>query len=141
MMLAGILATGSLAQTSTDPDVSGVWVQSSNQAIKWTFTQKDDKLHVQEMDGDKAVADFTCSLSGQECQVSEDGHSEKIMMYYNGPKLVVIREHGNDALKQRMSVSADGKTLQVETVPLSESQKAETLTFGRQVITASNSKP
>jgi hypothetical protein len=140
-MLTGVFAAGSLAQTSTDPDVSGIWVQSSNGAIKWTLTQKDDKIHVQEMDGDRAVADFTCSLSGQECQVSEDGHSEKIMMYYNGPKLVVIREHGNDALKQRLSVSADGKTLEVETVPLSESQKADTVTFARQVNTASNNKP
>jgi hypothetical protein len=37
-------------------------------------------------------------------------------------------------------VSSDGKTLQVETVPLSASQKAETLTFQRQVEASSNNK-
>jgi hypothetical protein len=139
-MLTGVFSAGIVAQTPTDPDVSGTWVQSSNEAIKWTFAQKDNKMHVQEMNGDKVIADFTCSLGGQECEVTEDGRPEKIMMYYNGPKLVAIRERGNDAVKQRISVSADGKTLQMETVPLSAAQKSETLTFERQVTTASNTK-
>ena len=50
--------------------------------------------------------------------------AEKVMMYFNGDKLVEIRERGNDAIKQRLTVSADGKTLTVETVPLDSNQKA-----------------
>jgi hypothetical protein len=140
VLVAGGFSAGILAQTPTEPDVSGTWVQSSNQAVKWVFDQKDGKMHVQEMNGDKVVGDFTCALSGQECQVKEDGQSVKVMLYYNGPKLIAIRVHGDDALKQRLSVSADGKTLQVETVPLSASQKAETLTFQRRAAATSSSK-
>ncbi len=140
LTLAGAFSAVVMAQTSTEPDVSGTWVQSSNGAIKWILTQKDGKMHVQEMNGDRVVGDFTCALSGQECEVKEDGRSEKVMLYYNGPKLVAIRVRGDDALKQRLSVSPDGKTLQVETVPLSASQKAETLTFQRQAEASSNNK-
>ncbi len=139
-MVTGGCSTCILAQTNTQPDVSGTWVQNSNGAIKWIFAQKDGSMHVREMDGDRVVGDFTCALSGAECVVKEDGHSEKVMFYYNGPKLVAIRVRGDDALKQRLSVSADGKTLQVETVPLSTSQKAETLTFQRQTATSTGSK-
>jgi hypothetical protein len=138
--LAGAFSVGMLAQTSTEPDVSGTWVQSSNGAIKWILAQKDGKMHVQEMNDSRVVGDFTCALSGQECEVKEDGRSEKVMLYYNGSKLVAIRVRGDDATKQRLSVSSDGKTLQVETVPLSASQKAETLTFQRQVEASSNNK-
>lgn len=140
LTLAGAFSAVVMAQTSTEPDVSGTWVQTSNGAIKWILTQKDRKMHVQEMNGDRVVGDFTCALSGQECEVKEDGRSEKVMLYYNGPKLVAIRVRGDDALKQRLSVSPDGKTLQVETVPLSASQKAETLTFQRQAEASSNNK-
>jgi hypothetical protein len=129
---------GVLAQTPGASDISGTWVESSNESIKWVFDPKDDKMHVQKMNGDTVVADFTCTLSGQECGVKEDGRPEKIMIYYNGPQLIAIRERGNDVLKQRISVSSDGKTLQVETVPLSGSQKSETVTFQRQVASSNN---
>ncbi len=90
-------------------------------------------MHVRETNGDKLVADFTCVIDGQECAVREDGRSIKIMLYYNGPAFIAIRERGgNDVQKERITVSPDGKTLEVETVPLFDSQKSEKLTFVRQ---------
>lgn len=138
-MIAGTCSPGMLAQTSTKPDISGTWVESTNEAIKWVFTSKDDSMHVREMDGDRLVADFTCVVDGQECAVKEDGRPLKVMLYYNGPVFVAIRERGNDVTKERITVSPDGKTLEVETVPLSETQKSEKLTFERQQ-TSSESK-
>jgi hypothetical protein len=123
-LLAGITLA---AQT---PDLSGTWVADSNGSEKWVLEQKQDKMHVRELSGDKVESEFTCSLDGQEC--AEKGHHEKIMMYFNGAKLVEIRERGNGSTKQRLAVSADGKTLTVETVPLSSDQKAETMMFHRQ---------
>jgi hypothetical protein len=84
------------------------------------------------LEGDKVKADFTCSLSGQECSVKEDGHAEKVMLYFNGANLVEIRERGGDTIKERFTVSADGKTLTEETVPLAPTQKSETVSFHRQ---------
>ena len=84
------------------------------------------------MSGDRVEVEFTCALNGQECPAKEEGHSEKIMMYFNGDKLVEIRERANGTVKQRLTVSADGKTLSVETIPLSSDEKAETQAFRRQ---------
>lgn len=55
-------------------------------------------------------------------------------MYFNGAKLVEIRERGESAIKQWLTVSADGKTLTVETVPLVSGAKPETASFHRQDI-------
>jgi hypothetical protein len=129
IVFGAALAMPVLAQT---PDLSGTWVDSSHASQKWILEQKDGKLHVKELDGDKVEANYTCSLDGQECEAKEEGHSEKIMMYFNGTKLVKICEKGASTVKQRLEVSADGKTLNVETVPLSSDQRAETVSFRRQ---------
>lgn len=139
-MIAGACATSMPAQTTAKPDISGTWVESSNQAVKWVFAQKDDSMHIRETNGDKLVADFTCAIDGQECAVKEDGRPIKIMLYYNGPAFIAIRERGgNDVHKERITLSVDGKTLVVETVPLFPPQKSEKLTFERQP-TSSDSK-
>jgi len=132
VILAGVFSTCLYAQASGEPDVSGNWVDSANGSLKWMVTEKDGKIHVQEMNGEKVEADYTCPLNGQECPVSEEGRHETVMIYYNGDKLVEIRERGGDTLKRRISLSPDGKTMQVERVPLSPTQKSETLTFQRQ---------
>jgi len=126
-----LLVASSMALAAQTPDVSGTWQSDSNASVKWVLEQKDGKIHVQEMNGEKVETDFTCSLSGTECAVKEGGHSEKMMMYFNGPKLVEIRERGSDTLKRRLSVSDDGKKLTVETVPLSALDKSETESFHR----------
>jgi hypothetical protein len=121
-----------LVLTAQTKDFSGTWQSDSNASQKWVLDQKDGRIHVQEMNGGRVEADFTCSLNGQECNAKENGRSEKIMMYFNGDKLVEIRERNAVSSKQRLTVSDDGKTLTVETVPLSSDQKAETLSFRRQ---------
>jgi hypothetical protein len=127
-----LTACGLAAQTASQPDVSGTWIEQSNGDTKWVLTEKDDTIHVQEMTGDKIDTEFTCPLNGQECSAKIAGHSEKMMVYYNGDKLVEISEGRDGASKKRLTVSADGKTLSVELVPLSSSQKTETLQFRRQ---------
>ena len=84
------------------------------------------------MNGEKGKANFTCSVEGWECAVKDDGHAEKVTIYFNGSRLVQIRERGQETLKQRLTLSADGKTMTVETVPLSSGQRSETTSFRRQ---------
>jgi hypothetical protein len=129
LLLAAALAHTLAAQT---PNVSGTWLADSNGSLKLIFDQKDDRLRVQELEGDKVKADFTCALNGKECSIKEDGRSEKVMLYFNGAKLVEIRERGSDTVKERFTISDDGKTLTEETVPLTSNQRAETLSFRRQ---------
>jgi hypothetical protein len=130
VLLAGVFAGPAFGQTSNvQPDVSGTWIGPTGKII---LTQKDGSLRVQSFNGDKSAADYTCNLDGRECAVKEAGRPEKVMVYFNGPKLVEIKEHGNDSEKRRFTLSADGKTLQVEMIPLSSEQKPETLTFQRE---------
>jgi len=128
LLLAVFLPTLA-AQT---PDVSGTWRLDSNTSLQWILSQERGNMHVRELSGGKVEADFTCSLNGTECKVKENGRSEKLIMYFNGAKLVEIRERGANAIEQRLTVSADGKTLTVETVPLAPYQKPETQSFHRQ---------
>jgi hypothetical protein len=121
-----------VAQAPTRPDVSGTWVDQSTGSIKWVLTEKDGQMHVVETNGDKVETDFTCPLNGKECAVKQDGRSEKMMIYYNGDKLVEISEGHEGVSKKRLSMSADGKTLSVEIIPLASTDKTETMSFRRQ---------
>ena len=130
VVLSGILAAPMFGQASNaQPDVSGTWVGGAGKMI---LNEKDGKLHLQSFNGNSLASDYTCALDGSECAIKEAGHSEKVMVYFNGPKLVEIKERGSDTGKRRFTLSQDGKTLQVEVVPLNSDQKPETLTFQRQ---------
>jgi hypothetical protein len=131
--LAAIFAAGAYAQSNTaTPDVSGTWLNNADAASKLVLTEKDGKLRIQELSSDKPVADYTCAMDGKECTVKESGHSEKVMIYYNGPKVVEIKERGEETVKRRFAVGSDGKTLEVEIIPLSGPQKPEKQTFQRE---------
>ncbi len=129
MMLMGACAFG---QAPSGASLSGTWVAENNGEVKWLLTETDHDIHIKEMLGERVEADFTCPINGQECAVKIDGHSEKIMVYYNGDKLVELFEGPNGPDKKRLSVSADGKTLTVETVPMSAQQRKETIVFQKQ---------
>lgn len=121
------------AQTgSSAPDLSGTWLDNSNNAIKMAFQEKGDNIKVHETDGDKVVADYSCTLNGTQCEVKEDGRPVKVMIYYNGSKLVEITERGSDVEKRRFSLSSDGNTMQMEVIPMSSSGKTTTHTFQKQ---------
>jgi hypothetical protein len=127
-----------LSQSASEPDLSGNWVDSSNASDKITIQEKGNKIQVHETDGDKVTADYTCSLSGQQCESKEDGHSAKVMIYYNGSKLVEITERGSDVSKRRFSLSKDGNTMSVEIIPVSSEGNTTTRTYQKQDAQVAN---
>jgi hypothetical protein len=133
LLFAFVFATVSFAQGASNPDLSGTWLDSSNSAARITFKENGDKIHVHEQDGDKVIADYSCNLSGQPCNVNEDGHPVKVILYYNGSKLVEITERGNEVDKRRFSLGQDGKTMLVENIPLSSEEKTSTRTYQKEV--------
>jgi hypothetical protein len=114
------------------PNISGIWTSESTASLKWVIEQTPETIHIQEINGGKSEADFTCPLGGRVCDVKEDHRSEKVMIYFNAGKLVEIRERDGDASKEWLTVSPDGNTLTVETVPLSSSEKLNKTLFHRQ---------
>ena len=133
LLAAFVLTPSSFAQSSSGPvDMSGTWVDQSNAGDKLVLLEKGDKIQVREMDGDKVVADYTCNLNGAQCSTKEDGHSVNVMIYYNGSKLVEIKERGSDVEKRRFTLADDGKTMQVEVIPLSGEGKTSRRTYQKQ---------
>jgi hypothetical protein len=136
LSLACICVPLCLAQSN--PDLSGTWVDTTNAAAKIAIQEKGDTIKVHETDGDKVVADYTCNLNGQQCDIEEDGHPAKVMAYYNGSKLVEITERGKDVTKRLFSLSKDGNSLTMELVPISSEGKTVTRTFQKQQSQVTN---
>lgn len=132
LLFAFAFAPNSFAQGASDPDLSGNWLDSANSGARITFKEKGDTIHVHEQDGDKVIADYSCNINGQQCDVKEEGHSTKVTLYYNGPKLVQITERGNDVEKRTFLMGQDGKTMQVEIIPLSSQGKTSTRTYQKE---------
>ena len=130
--IMAVLLTPSFAQNSTQPDLSGTWVDRANNADKITVSEQGDNIQIRETEGDKVVANYKCSLDGKQCESKEEGRSAKVMTYYNGAKLVEIIERGSDVTKRRFSLSQDGKTMVVEMMPLTDESKVITRTFQKQ---------
>src|ERR1700685_766706 len=80
LALAFAVTPISFAQTASDPDLSGTWLDQSNSADKITLLEKGDKIQVREMNGDRVVADYACNLGGQQCAVKEDGRPVHVML-------------------------------------------------------------
>lgn len=117
---------------ASPPDLSGNWVDSTNSTQKITISEKGDTIKVREMDGDRVVADYTCNLSGQPCKFKEEGRPVQVTLYYNGSKLVEFKQRGNEVEKRLFTLSNDGKTMQVETIPLSSTGKSNQRTYQKQ---------
>ncbi|SRR5579875_1864126 len=131
--LAFAFAPISFGQTASgDPDLSGTWVDSSNAAQKITIIEKGDTIKVREMDGDRVVADYTCNLSGQPCNIKEDGRTIQVTLYYNGSKLIEFKQRGNDVEKRRFSLTNGGNAMLVETIPISSTGKIIQQTYQKQ---------
>lgn len=132
VVLAFVLTPMSFAQSASDPDLSGTWLDQSNANEKITLIEKGDKIQVHETDGGRVIADYTCNLSGAECKVKENGRTVSVTIYYNGPKLVEIKQRGSEAEKRRFWLGEDGKTMSVEIIPLSGEGKTTTHTYQKQ---------
>ena len=135
-MALSIVTPLSFAQTGSEPDLSGTWADRANAADKITVSEKDGSIQFRETDGNRVIADYTCSLNGKECESKEEGRSAKVMTYYNGAKLVEITERGNDVTKRRFSLSQDGKTMIMEVMPLTDESKVTTRTFQKEAGTS-----
>jgi hypothetical protein len=51
---------------------------------------------------------------------------QKVSMCFNGPKLVELETRGNQVVKRRFTVTGDGDTMDLETIPIVPTGKSET---------------
>jgi len=112
----------------------GQWQQSDgNGEPKTTWTLKDmgSSIHVSNSTNTATVMEFECNTEGKECAVKHAGHSSKVSMWFNGAKLVELETTGSQVVKRRFTVTGDGDTMELETIPIVPTGSGETTHFKR----------
>jgi hypothetical protein len=80
--------------------------------------QEDDaSIQISESeDGANQKVELKCTTDGKECKIG--GEKAKASFWYNGPMLVEMETKGDHVQRYRMKLSADGKTLTVDTTSI-----------------------
>jgi hypothetical protein len=113
------------------PSITGTWVLQSDKNVKLVIDQSDQKIHVQEVEGNDLKEDYTCNLNGKDCDFKQEGHAAKVSLWHNGAKLVELVTRGSDVVKRRFTLAPDGNSLSVEMSRISPSGKNETFAYAR----------
>jgi hypothetical protein len=128
-----VLAAVVLADDSEQrAKLTGSWQETGDAKVasSWTLQPLPDRMHIASSNGSKTVVEFDCKLA-QECDIKDSGHHAKVMMYFNGPKLVETETMGSRIVKRRFTVTGDGNTMELEVIPIEPDGKTETIVFKR----------
>jgi hypothetical protein len=109
-------------------DKAPVWV------VEDIVKNKDEFIHITRTVGGQTVSDFECNV-GVECAVKDAGKSAKVIMYFNGSRLVETETKGSEVVKRRFTLAPKDDTLEVEVMPLVPSGDTEKLVFKRLALT------
>jgi len=110
----------------------GSWMRPGAGTEGWVFDSVAGGLHVRQIQGKIAVADFQCNTDGQNCEVKLSGHKATVSMYYNGQALVQLETRGSEIVKRRFSVEPSRNTMKVTVTPMTgRAVQPEELEFER----------
>jgi hypothetical protein len=120
------------------PNLSGTWQFDSSKSqlhtmtladATWVISEDDSSIQIAESeDGAGKKLDLKCTTDGKECKIG--GAKATASFWYNGPMLVEMENKGEHVTRYRMKLSADGKTLTVETTSIvPQSTQADVLVF------------
>ena len=113
----------------------GKWQQSDgNRETTWTLKEKGSSLHLSNSTNAAPAMEFECNTEGKECTVKHSGHSSKVSMWFNGAKLVELETTGNQVVKRRFTVTGDGDSMELETIPIAPAGTGETTHFKRVAV-------
>ena len=77
------------------------------------------------------VENFECNTDGKECSIKHSGHSSKVSIWFNGSKMVELETTGSQVVKRRFSVTGNGDTMELETIPVVPGGSPEVTRFKR----------
>ena len=111
-------------QKAPHSDKTPVWV------VEDILKNKDEFIHITRSVGGQTVSDFECNV-GLECAVKDAGKAAKVMMYFNGARLVETETKGNEVVKRRFTIASNDDTLEVEVMRVVPAGDTEKLVFKR----------
>jgi hypothetical protein len=139
--LSTLLLAGSALTADDDvrAKLTGKWLSDGNGEAKstWTLKEVGDSIHVNNSNATGIIVEFDCNVGGKECEIKHAGHKSKVAMWFNGPKLVEMETIGTQVVKRRFTVTGNGDTMDLETIPLVPGGETETTHFKRDPAEAS----
>lgn len=120
----------STGETGT-PGFSGKWALQQDTSVELVLEQTSDSIQLRETKAGTMKTEYVCNTNGKECPAKDEGHSAKVSLWFNGPKLVEIISRGHELTRRRYSIADDGATLRVEVSTMSGAAKNETLVYTR----------
>lgn len=123
------------------PNLSGTWQFDSTQSqvhtvtiagATWVINEDDSSIEISESEsGANKKVEMKCTIDGKECKLS--GEKATASFWYNGPMLVEMESKGDHVTRFRMKLSADGKTLTVDSTSIvPQSTQNDVLVFKKQ---------
>jgi hypothetical protein len=130
-----------LAAQDDRPNLSGTWQFDSSKSqlrtltgasATWVIAEDDSSIQITESEyGPIKKMELKCTTDGKECKIS--GAKAKASFWYNGAMLVEMESRGEHVTRYRMKLSADGKTLTVDTTSIvPQSTQDDVLVFQKQ---------
>jgi len=111
----------------------GTW-ESTDPALTLALEQNGDAIRITESHADQQPSKIECNVGGKECQVKDSGRSAKIMLWYNGAKLVEMETRGSEVVKRRFSASDDA--MEIELIPIVPDGKPQVTKLKRAKVAA-----
>lgn len=134
-LAALVFGVGAFASNADRAKLMGAWESQSgadnNSKVTWLLEAKGDAMHITYLQGSQKLTEFECDTSGQECSTKDSGRPAKILLWFNGPKLVELETKGSEVVKRRFTIAGTGEEMDVELVPIASKSKAETVHFKR----------
>jgi hypothetical protein len=90
-----------------------------------------DSVHVVNSNPTKTIEEFDCNTVGKECAIKNNGHKSKVSLWFNGAALIELETTGNQVVKRRFTVTGNGDTMDLETIPIVPGGQPETAHFKR----------
>src|ERR1700733_9842386 len=134
--LSTLLLAGSalVADDTARAKLVGKWQQSEGNGgpgSTWTLENMGDSIHVINSNPTKTIEEFDCNTLGKECAVKNAGHKSKVSLWFNGAALIELETTGNQVVKRRFTVTGNGDTMDLETIPIVPGGQPDTIHFKR----------
>jgi hypothetical protein len=133
-LIALVFAAFALADAQADrAQLMGTWQSDGNEGTKtsWTLQETGETIHMVNASDAQTVENFECNTDGKECSIKHGGHPSKVSIWFNGSKMVELETTGGQVVKRRFSITGNGESMELETIPVSAGGSTEVTKFKR----------
>jgi hypothetical protein len=133
--LSTLLLAGSAlaADDAVRAKLAGKWQSDGNGEPNstWTLKEMGDSSHMIQSNPTGIIVEFDCNVGGKECAIKHAGHKSKVALWFNGSKLIEMETTGTQVVKRSFTVTGNGDSMDLETIPLVPDGPSEMTHFKR----------